>query len=109
MPFTPIIPFSTFRASSNEFALKNTQAKFTKLNVIIQARIFGSLIFVSDQRRWITSAMPCKKPQNTNVQPAPCQIPPIKNVANKFAQVRTSPPYFPQAGYRYNHAKIAPK
>jgi hypothetical protein len=36
-PDKPAIPFKTLMASSHSFALKNTHATFTKLNVINQA------------------------------------------------------------------------
>ena len=38
-------------------------------------------MFNLDQSRWTTEAAPCRKPQNTKVHPAPCQRPPIRNVA----------------------------
>ena len=92
------IPFKTFTASPHSLALKKTQAMLIKLKVINQATIFGIVKPIDFQNLCITNAIPCKKPQKTNVHPAPCQIPPMIKVAKRLVYVLNEPFLLPPSG-----------
>ena len=75
------MPFSTLTALSIEVARKNTQATTTKSNVRIRPAQRCIFIPRSFQARCTVIAVPCRPPQMTNVQPAPCQRPLTRKVA----------------------------
>ena len=92
-------------ASSNELERKKIHAKHTTLNVDdavpgASQRRRGSLDEAGRSRhqRSATSAVPWIAPQATNVQPAPCQRPPISIVSIRFRYVASRPPRLPPSG-----------
>ena len=84
LPSSKTLTLFSGGVDSTYSALKNTHAMFTKLNVKNHAIGLKSFNPYEVQSRCITRAKPCKNPQNTNVQPAPCQKPPIRKVSIMF-------------------------
>ncbi len=97
-PFMPTIDFSISTALDTSFARKNTHAKFTNKKVNNTASHCGRGCMYFLYRRLTQPAKPCTAPQIMNVQFAPCQIPPIKNVRKTFLYVFKSPSLFPPSG-----------
>ena len=91
----PKIPIASFTLS----ALKNTHAavtykKFARTAAAWPIRVFGTFF----SARVITFITPCMRPQTTNVQPVPCQIPLTRNTIRMLTYVRTAPFLLPPSG-----------
>ena len=97
-PLKPHIDFMISKARCIELLLKNTQVKLIKIKVEKTAVILLIWRLNFFQKRWITLAMPCNAPHTIKVKFAPCHIPPIKNVKNKFLYVSISPFLLPPSG-----------
>src|SRR4051794_34188421 len=95
---TLIMLASIRRAECKSFARKNTHITVTKLNVKNQAGAAGIWPPYLDQIRCSTIATPCIPPQMTNIQLAPCQRPPRRNVRNKLKYVVSTPDLLPPSG-----------
>lgn len=84
IPFKPTMDFSISIALCIDNDLKNTQEMFT--NKKVAAIAANLLIWILNFRKNLCKQIPhpCRTPHITNVQLAPCQIPPIKNVKNRL-------------------------
>src|SRR5262245_38727699 len=98
---------SNSRAEGKSADRKKTQPIMTAKNVKARERISvntegrgGFFIIIQRLRqRWlITRYIPCKIPQKTNVQFAPCHSPPKVIVTMTFINCRAEPFLFPPSG-----------